>query len=804
MKKTNIRDLLFKKILLFDGAMGTMLQKNGLIGGEMPEAYNIEKSEIVKNIHLQYLKSGSDIITTNTFGANDLKLKNTKYTLDEVIKSAIKCSKDAILENGDLNKFIAFDLGPLGQLLEPLGLLSFDEAYDLYTKQVILADKYGVDIFLIETISDLYEAKAAILACKEHSDKPIFCTFTFSEHNKTLLGADILTVTATLEALGVDALGLNCSLGPKEIYPLIKEVLEYSSIPVMVQPNAGLPKIVNGKTIYDIDPIEFSNYILNMIEMGVSICGGCCGTTPEYIKEVFSRCKDIKPIPIKAKSFTAVTSFNKTVILGRDKKTIGECINPTGKEKLKKALINDDLDYVLKEAFLQKDAGSDILDVNVGLPEIDEKKTMVKVIKEIQGYINLPLQIDSSRKDVLEAGLRVYNGKPIINSVNGKLESMEAIFPLAKKYGALVLGLTLDENGIPETAIERFKIAEKIINTAKEYGIDKKDILIDTLCLTASSHQHMVMEALEAIKMVKTLGVCTVLGIGNVSFGLPNRQALNGVYLSMALYAGVDVPIINPLREDINTLMAYKVLANEDVGSVKFLNKFKDSNIRNSNIKDFNIKQLNHEINDDLKSLLILGFKKEAIEKTKTMLEKNISPLDIINKDIIPALNLVGRKYEDRELFLPELILSAEATKECFNVLKDAIKKDDKENLNKKIILATVKGDIHDIGKNIVKVILENYGFEIIDLGKDVPIETIVKKTMEEDVKLVGLSALMTTTVLNMEDTIKELKKRCKCKIMVGGAVLNEDYAKMINADFYAKDALDGVKIAKMIFNENS
>ncbi len=791
-----IKEDLSKKILIFDGAMGTMLLKNGLIGGELPEIYNIEKSEIVKNIHLQYLKAGSDIITTNTFGANNLKLKNTKCSVDDVARSAIKCAKDAILESKDENKYIAFDLGPLGKLLEPLGLLSFEEAYDLYKEQVISANKYGVDLFLIETISDLYEAKAAILACKEHSDKPIFCTFTFGEDNKSLLGADILTVVTTLEAFGVDALGINCSLGPKEMEPLIKEILKYSSIPVIAQPNAGLPKIVDGNSVYDINEEEFSKYILNMVKQGVSVCGGCCGTTPEHIKAVFDKCREEKPGQIVKKSITAVTSFNQTVVLGKDKKIIGERINPTGKDKFKEALKNHDIDYILKEAFLQKDAGANILDVNVGLPEINEKEMMVKAIKEIQGFINLPLQIDTVRKDVLEAALRVYNGKPIVNSVSGKAESMKEVFPLVKKYGAAVLGLTLDENGIPKTAEERFKIAEKIIDRAKDYGIDKKDILIDTLCLTASSNQAEIVESIKALKMVKALGVCTVLGISNVSFGLPQRKILDRTFLSMALFAGLDVPMINPLDvESMNEFMAYRVLANEDVGSVDYIKKFKnyDNNAADVKFKD----------KKNLKELLIAGLRSEAIEKTKEMLNEGILPLDIINQNIIPVLNIVGEKFEKKELFLPELILSAEAIKGCFDILKDVIKKDNIEKNSKKIILATVKGDIHDIGKNIVKVILENYGYEIIDLGKDVPIETIVERACKEDIKLIGLSALMTTTVLNMEETIKEVKKKLNCKIMVGGAVLNENYAKMINADFYAKDALDGVKIASKVFNEN-
>lgn len=785
-----IRDLITKEFIFFDGAMGTMLQQRGLKTGEIPETYNIIHPEIIKEIHEEYLKAGANIITTNTFGANELKLKNSGYSVEEIVTNAVKIAKEAKGE-----KYVALDIGPIGQMLEPIGTLSFERAYEIVKRQVVAGVKAGCDLILIETVSDLYEAKAAVLAAKENSNLPVFCTMTFEEDGRTFTGTDPTNMVSLLEGLGVDALGVNCSLGPGELLPIVEEILKYSSIPVMVQPNAGLPKIVDGETMYNVSVEEFSNHLKTMAEKGVCILGGCCGTNEEFIRKLVSELKGKTPKPLENKGYTTVCSPSKTVILGNGVKVIGERINPTGKKKFKEALKNNNIDYILTEAINQMEAGADILDVNVGLPEINETEMMVKVIKEIQSIINLPLQIDSSSPEVIEAAARIYNGKPIINSVNGKDQVMNQVFPIAKKYGACVVGLTLDEGGIPSKAEDRFKIAEKIVNKAKEYGIEKENILIDCLVLTASAQQEEVMETLKAVRLVKEkLGVKTLLGVSNVSFGLPNRELLNQTFLSMALVQGLDAPILNPNNKAImDVIKSFKVLANIDKEAKKYIDE-------NSNVE---VKQeIQGTSKGDLKDIIIKGIKEEAAKITNELLKTNDS-LTIVDNYLIPALDVVGGKFERGEIFLPQLIQSAETVKNSFAVIKEKELLENKKGISKgKIILATVQGDIHDIGKNIVKVILENYGFDIIDLGKDVPIEKVVKTAKEENVKLVGLSALMTTTVKSMEETIKSLKENnVQCKTIVGGAVLNPEYAEMISADYYAKDAQEAVQIARKVFS---
>ena len=785
-----VKDLMLERFVYFDGAMGTMLQKMGLITGEVPETYNILHPEIIKQIHEKYIEAGADIITTNTFGANELKLKETGYSVEEIITSAVEIARKA---KGD--KYIALDIGPIGQLLEPSGTLKFERAYEIFKRQVIAGVKAGCDLILIETISDLYEAKAAVLAAKENSNLPVFCTMTFGEDGRTFTGTDPLTMVTLLEGLGVDALGLNCSLGPKELMPIVEKVLEYASIPVMIQPNAGLPRMEGDKTIFDVGPKEFAAYIKTMAEKGASILGGCCGTTEEYIKAVKEELKGINPKKIEKKKVTAICSASKTVILGNEVRVIGERINPTGKKKFKEALKNNNIDYILTEAINQTEAGADILDVNVGLPEIDESEMMVKVIKEIQSIINLPLQIDSSSPAVIEAAARIYNGKPIINSVNGKEKEMEAIFPIVKKYGACVVGLTLDEKGIPSKAEDRVAIAERIITTAEKYGINREDILIDCLVLTASAQQDEVMETIKAVRLVKEkFGVKTLLGVSNVSFGLPQREILNQTFLAMALAQGLDAPILNPNNDTImDVIRSYKVLANIDKEAKAYVEKY--SEVKEEKV----VSTIN---NKSLKEIIIRGLKEEAASKTKELLEDKDS-LTVVDEYLIPALDIVGDKYEKGEIFLPQLIQSAETVKNAFTVIKEKMLLEGEKGISKgKIILATVKGDIHDIGKNIVKVILENYGYDVIDLGKDVPIETVVESAKKENIKLVGLSALMTTTVKSMEETIKALRdNKVECKVFVGGAVLNQEYADMIKADFYAKDAREAVQIAKEFFN---
>ncbi|MBU3179058.1 homocysteine S-methyltransferase family protein [Clostridium estertheticum] len=784
-KKINFNDF-----LLFDGAMGTMLQKYGIKRGELPESYNILHPEIIEKIHLEYLGVGSDVITTNTFGANRYKLKTTLYSVEDIVGSAVRIAKRAAKD-----KLVALDIGPIGQLMEPLGTLSFNDAYDTFAEQIKIGTREGADIILIETMSDIYEAKAAILAAKENSPLPVICTMSYQDNGRTLTGTDPLTMVNVIQSLGVDALGVNCSLGPNEMLPIITEILKYSSIPVIVQPNAGLPKLKDGEAFYDVNAHEFAQYAKIMAEMGVTIFGGCCGTTGQHIKDISDMLKDLKPVKRDVKKFTAVSSPSLTVVLGEDIRVIGERINPTGKKKLKEALKNNNLDYILKEGINQRDAGADILDVNVGLPEIDELAVMVKVIKELQSVVNLPLQIDSVRPDVIEAAVRIYNGKPLINSVNGKDETMKAIFPIVKKYGACVIGLTIDEDGIPSTAEGRLKVAQKIVKRAAEYGIDKSDIIIDCLVLTASAQQSEVKETIRALQLVKsTLGVKTTLGVSNVSFGLPQRGILNRTFLAAALTAGLDAPILNPLSEDMmSTINAFNVLWNNDIASKKYIDVY----------STFEGKQTSKEIttNKDLKSIIIDGMKEEASKITKELL-KTMTEMEVVNTYLIPSLDIVGQKYESGEIFLPQLLQSAETVKKSFEIIKERMMANTDKKISKgTIVLATVRGDIHDIGKNIVKILLENYGFDVIDLGKDVHEDVVVEAVRSGNIKLVGLSALMTTTVRSMGETIKALRdNNLDCTVLVGGAVLNEEYAKMIGADYYAKDATQTVKFARKLF----
>lgn len=777
------------KFLLFDGAMGTMLQKAGLKTGELPETYNMTNPDTIRGIHKQFVDAGCDVVTTNTFQANELKLE-CEYSVEEIIESGVRLAK----ESGA--KYVALDMGPLGQLMEPMGTISFERAYDIFKRQVIAGAAAGADIILIETISDIYEAKAAVLAAKENCDLPVFCTLTYQEDGRTFVGTDPLTGTIVLDGLGVDAQGVNCSLGPKELKPIVDEILKYAKAPVMIQANAGLPKIRDGETVYDISPEEFTEFLELIAKGGAMVFGGCCGTDPEFIRQIrimLDRLTPVKTTPIK---MTAATSGSKTVIFDDVTTVIGEKINPTGKKKLKEALRTNNLDYIIGEAIDQANAGADMLDINVGLPELDEPEMIKKVIREVQGVVNLPLQVDSSSIDAIEAGVRIYNGKPMINSVNGKKDSMEKIFPIVKKYGALILGLALDERGIPETAKERFEIAKKIVDTAATYGIPKEDVLIDCLVLTASAQQAQVKETLEAIRLVKRdLGVKTVLGVSNVSFGLPNREMINSNFLSAAFGAGLDAPIINPMSQPMmESVHSFRVINNEDKDSSFFIEHYSNAEVnRDSDVVS--------DADRTLKDIIIQGRKEESAPKTIEML-KTSTPMDVVNNHFIPALDIVGDRFESGKIFLPQLIQSAEAVKKAFVIIKDFLDSSGEEKTSKgKIVVATVEGDIHDIGKNIVSMLLENYGFDVIDLGKDVPIATVVDAVKDGDVKLVGLSALMTTTVKSMGATIKALRdENLDCKVMVGGAVLNEEYTEMVNADFFAKDARESVKIANKFF----
>lgn len=808
----NIRNELGKRILFFDGGMGTMLQKYGMKSGEIPELLNIKNPEILLKIHSEYLQAGADIITTNTFGVNSFKLENTGFTVDEIVKASISLVQKAIAEqNFSDKKYVALDIGPSGKLMEPLGPLSFEDAYNLFKEVAIAGEKHGADLVIIETMSDTYEIKAAILAVKENTSLPIFATMTFDENGHTLTGSDVVGMIALLEGLGVDCLGINCGLGPVQIKSLYDQMKDFVSIPVMFQPNAGMPVYENGETRYNINAEQFANYMVEYAKEGTWVLGGCCGTTPEHIAKTVELCKNTTPLPLSNKDISLISSYSDVVELGKGPKIVGERINPTGKKKFKEALKNDDINYILDEALTQKEKGAHILDVNVGLPEINECEMMCKAVKAIQGILNTPLQIDSSSSEVLDKALRLYNGKAMINSVNGKQEVMKEVFPLVKKYGGVVVALTLNEDGIPGSAEARYKIAENIVNTAKEYGIDKKNIIIDPLTLTLSAQQEDAYETIKALSMIKKgLGVKTILGVSNISFGLPQREIMNSTFFAIALNAGLDACIINPCSESMmNAYRSFNALAGYDKNCVNYVEYFASyvpittttpAQIKNTDKSDKTTENNNTNLTP-LQSLIVKGLKDSAYSMTAEHLKDTI-PMDIINNEIVPALDIVGKGYESGKLFLPQLMMSAETVKQSFAAIKEFLNNSGEKTISKgTIIMATVKGDIHDIGKNIVTALLENYGYEVIDLGKDVDPEIIVKTVKEKNVKLVGLSALMTTTVASMEQTIKTLRAEgCDCKVMVGGAVLNQDYADMIGADFYGKDALASVNYANSLF----
>ena len=790
-----------KELLFLDGGCGTLLQEKGLKPGELPELWSIEHIEDMIEIHSQYYKAGSDIVLANTFGANRQKFHSDEYELEDIVTAAIINVKEgAYMGVRDGREvYAALDLGPTGKLLKPMGTLSFEEAYETYKEVVVYGAEAGADLVYIETMSDTYELKAAVLAAKENCELPVFATVTFDEKGKLLTGADIPSVVALLEGLGVDALGVNCGLGPKQMLPILDEIMQYASVPVIMKPNAGLPKQKDGEVYYDVEPEEFASYMEEIVRHGASLVGGCCGTTPEYIAAVNDRLKDsdifyTREIP-KKKDRTIVSAYGKAVEIGDKPLIIGERINPTGKKRLKQALKENDIDYLIKEAISQQDAGAHILDVNVGLPDIDEPAMMKEVITEIQSVTSLPLQIDTVDEKALEAAMRIYNGKPMINSVNGKKESMDIVFPLVKKYGGVVVGLTLDEDGIPNDADGRVRIAGKIIEEAAKYGIKKQDIVIDVLAMTISSDPEGAKVTLEALKKVREIyGVKTVLGVSNISFGLPNRTIINSNFYTMAMQNGLSAGIINPMSEDMmKAYYSYLALMGYDDNFETYIGVYGASSqpteVKKEKSSDLTLYQA-----------IKKGLREEAHHIARELV-KQAEPLTIINEQMVPALDSVGKGFEDGSIFLPQLLMSAEAAKIAFAVLKDNMaEKDESEEKNEKIILATVEGDIHDIGKNIVKVLLENYGFDVIDLGKDVSPEEIVDAVVKDDVKLVGLSALMTTTVVSMEETIKVLRNvKPGCKIMVGGAVLTQEYADLIGADFYGKDAMQSVYYAQKL-----
>jgi len=779
----DFKELIKQGTVLLDGAMGTMLQNAGLEAGAAPELLNIDKPELIEDIHRKYVEAGSQIVYANTFGANRYKLKNN--SVKEIISAGISIAKKACGKKA----LVALDIGPIGQLLEPSGTMTFEEAYDIFKEQIIAGK--SADVIVFETMTDLYELKAAVLAAKENSRHPIVCTMTFEENRRTFTGCCVSSMALLSNGLGVDAVGINCSLGPSQLIPICKELLEWTDMPVVLKPNAGLPDPVTGK--YDVSPEEFAEQMKYAASCGVKIFGGCCGTTPDYISALKKALDGTEVRRRKALPQSAVCTPSRTVVIDRPR-IIGERINPTGKKLFKEALRNNDTGYILNQAIEQIRAGADILDVNVGLPEIDEKAMMIKAVKEIQSVTDAPLQIDSTIPEVLEAALRIYNGKPIVNSVNGEESSLETVLPLVKKYGAAVVGLTLDKNGIPPKAEQRFAIAEKILKRAMYYGIPKEDVFIDCLTLTASAEQEAVMETLRALGRVKKeLGLKTVLGVSNISFGLPNRPLINQNFLTMALTYGLDLPIINPNVDAMTgAVRAYKLLANIDKNSFDFIAAYNSAAVQKTENKDENNISLEYAVEN--------GLKDESAKATAELL-KTADPMEIINGALIPALDKAGEQFEKGTIFLPQLILTAGAAQAAFGVIREKMISENSSPVSKgKIVLATVKGDIHDIGKNIVKVLLGNYGYTVIDLGKDVPCEEVVRAALEHRVKLVGLSALMTTTLKSMEETIRLLRESgSECKVVVGGAVLTPEYAEKIGADFYAKDAKETCDIAKRI-----
>lgn len=814
----NFRELLKKEYVVFDGAMGTMLQAAGMKMGETPEVLSITQPQLLVGIHEKYLRAGADVIYANTFGANRYKLEECGKSVDEIVKASIKNAKQAC-ENVNPQALVALDVGPIGQLLEPTGTLSFEEAYDMYREIVEAGSAAGADLVVFETMTDLLECKAAVLAAKEHSDLPVAVTMTFEINQRTFTGCCIEAMALTLSGLGVDALGVNCSLGPAELEPVVAKLSKWTNLPVIVKPNAGLPDPVTNE--YNVSPEEFAQMMKNLRKYGIKVFGGCCGTTPDFIRCVSEMLHTDgnagfwheKEIP------AAVCSPTKAVTI-TEPRIIGERINPTGKKLFKEALLRGDMDYILNQALEQIGAGADILDVNVGLPGIDEKEMMISAVKSIQAIVDVPLQVDSTIPEVLDAALRVYNGKPIVNSVNGEEKSLKAVLPLVKKYGAAVVGLTLDENGIPPKAEDRFKIAQRILERAQAIGIPKENVYIDCLTLTASAEQEGVMETLNAVYRVKhELGLKTVLGVSNISFGLPNRVLVNHIFLTMALQNGLDLPIINPnIPEMTGAVRAYKLLANIDKNSVDYIKAYanmpkvekinpaaKPAGAGNAGTgaAPAGAQSLDVPAGDCKEQLfhaVYAGLKNEGANLTRELLKDNDSMV-IVNEVLIPALDKIGEDFEKGTLFLPQLIMAASVAQAAFEVIREHMVQNNAAPVSKgKIVIATVKGDIHDIGKNIVKVLLENYGYDVIDLGKDVEYQAVVDAVRENDVKLVGLSALMTTTLVSMKKTIELLhENELDCKIMVGGAVLTPEYAKEIHADFYAKDAKESVDIAKRV-----
>ena len=786
-----LTERLGREWLFFDGGTGTILQERGLAAGELPETWNLTRPEELIAVHRAYLDAGSDIICANTFGANALKFPQN---LREIVEAGIHNAQQARREAGREDAYVALDIGPTGRLLQPMGDLPFEQAVEVFGDVVRIGAAAGADLVLIETMSDSYEAKAAVLAAKENSDLPVIVTTIFDENGKLLTGGTVDSVVAMLEGLRVDALGVNCGLGPKQMLPIVKRLTEVSSLPVVVNPNAGLPRSENGKTVYDIDADTFAELMGDIADLGVQGLGGCCGTTPVHIRKMIEKCKSHYFVPPTRKHRAVVSSFSQAVEIGAKPVIIGERINPTGKSKFKAALRENNIEFILSEGLTQEDNGAHILDVNVGLPEIDEPAMMERVVTKLQGVTALPLQIDTSDTAAMERGMRLYNGKPMINSVSGKQESMQAVFPLVRKYGGVVVGLTLDENGIPDTAEGRVQIAKRIYDTAAQYGIAPEDIVIDGLAMTISSDSRSALTTLETIRRVRDeLGGRTILGVSNISFGLPRREIINANFFTMALQNGLSCAIINPNADAMmRAYRAFLALTDQDPQCADYIAAY-------GNQPAAAAVQTMPDAAMPLGMCIERGLQARAADAARQAL-CSIPPLELVNTELIPALDRVGKGFEAGTVFLPQLLMSAEAAKAAFDVVKDAMR-GETQAVRGKIILATVKGDIHDIGKNIVKVLLENYGYQVIDLGKDVAPEVILDTVRKEQVPVVGLSALMTTTVVSMEQTIRLLREKAPgIKIVVGGAVLTQEYADSIGADCYAKDAMATVHYADTVF----
>lgn len=834
--KYNIRDYLGKEVLFFDGGTGSVLQARGLKPGELPENWNIEKPEEIVQLNYNYFLAGSNIVNTNSFGAFSTKFtgKDGTYSLEQIVTAAVENAKEArrrIYEKDEekgisVPRFIALDIGSCGKLLKPLGDLEFEDAVTLFKTTFLIGLKCNPDLILIETINDIYEAKAAVIAAKEAREEtgvdiPIIVSTVYDEGHKSLTGSSPEIVGAVMEGLGIDALGMNCSLGPVQMKPIVTRLLEATTLPVLVKPNAGLPRSVNGQTVYDVDDNEFAQIVAGFVKEGAMIVGGCCGTNPSYIKKLVDNTEKIKGEinsiqPKKRKS--VITSGTKIVEFGKSPILIGERINPTGKKKLKAALVSNDISYILNEGITQEEKGAQVLDVNVGLPEIDECQMMQTVIKELQAVTDLPLQIDTSDPVTMEKALRLYNGKPLINSVNGKQEVMKEVFPLVKKYGGIVVALALDEQGIPPTAEDRIKIVEKLYNTAAEYGIDPCDIMIDPLAMTVSADDQAAVATLATVKYVKEVRKgLTILGVSNVSFGLPLREHITSIFFTMAMQNGLSAAIMNPNAiEMMKAWTCFKTISGLDgqcLGYIDFAGKYAELQASavpaNGTAAPTPVKaEENGALSDPLIKAIVKGLKENSKHETENYFSgangTQLSAMEIINDKIIPALDIIGKDFEQKKAYLPQLLMAADAAKEAFAVIKDELNKRGVEEESKgTVVIATVKGDIHDIGKNIVKVLLENYSFKVIDCGKDVPPETVLEAVIREHAPLAGLSALMTTTVGAMEETIKLIHEKAPwCKVFVGGAVLNQDYADQIHADQYTKDAMDSVKYCQTVMEE--